>query len=179
MVVRKVREENGKAMLEMLEHLHRGALAVQDITVRILAAADHDGVCSAKMLAMALDHRNVKFLIWPVMENAHIVEHFERLKAESEVRSVVLLNCGASVDLQKLLEEAQDVTCFVIDAHRPVLRLASRPFEKGLLRLQNLSKHNQRVIVLDDDPIAEAQGVARQKGVTRRYWELKRLHKSS
>ena len=26
--------------------------------MRILAAADHDGVCSAKMLAMALDHRN-------------------------------------------------------------------------------------------------------------------------
>ena len=57
--------------------------------------------------------------------------------------------------------EVGDVTCFVIDAHRPVLRLALA-FEavSWVPRLQNLSKHNQRVIVLDDDPIAEAQGVA-------------------
>lgn len=85
----------------------------------------------------------VKFLIWPVMENADIIEQFRKLKEDTEARnklwieinslnttrawagwlqqfaaecscchstmlqvqSVVLLNCGASVDLQKLLEE--------------------------------------------------------------------------
>eukprot|EP00438_Fugacium_kawagutii_P003303 Skav201134 [mRNA] locus=scaffold2860:80458:81164:+ [translate_table: standard] len=64
----------------------------------------------------------VKFLIFPVMGNADIIEHFQKLKEDSEVQSVVLLNCGASVDLQKYLEEVGDhVKCFVIDAHRPVV----------------------------------------------------------
>eukprot|EP00913_Durusdinium_trenchii_P019750 g18566.t1 len=83
------------------------------------------------MLSKMLTTDGVKFLIWPVMENADIIEQFRKLKEDTEVQSVVLLNCGASVDLQKLLEED---------------------------KLENLSKHNQRVIVLDDDPVAEARG---------------------
>ena len=140
----------------------------------------------------------MKFLIWPVMENAHIVEHFERLKVESEagvlpcspsspgaVCGLAELRCKRGLaeiagrgwlecfafiqhgftcmvgEAEPFSGEVGDVTCFVIDAHRPVLRLALA-FEavSWVPRLQNLSKHNQRVIVLDDDPIAEAQGVA-------------------
>ena len=91
------------------------------------------------------------------------------------------------------------VKCFVIDAHRPVmpiglqasavsnpsgigagagflrlqvgahpkkfvrditlnLFLAKRLSKPSWLRLENMSKHNQRVVVLDDDPIAENRG---------------------
>lgn len=145
MVVRNVRQDNGRALLEMLDHLRKGSRSAE-VTVRILAAADHDGICAAKMLSTILNRTFVKFGVWPVMGNADIKDQFEKLKEDSEVQSMVLLNCGASIDLQKHLEEVGDhVKCFVIDAHRPVM-------------LENLSKHNQRVVVLDDDPIAEARG---------------------
>ncbi|CAJ1327820.1 unnamed protein product [Effrenium voratum] len=147
MVVRNVRLDNGRGLLEMLEHL--GTSAESDIVaVRILAAADHDGVCSAKMLSRMLTTKRVKFIVVPVMENEDIFKHFRELKEDTEVHSLVLLNCGASVDLQKQLldsEAGDHVKCFVIDSHRPVV-------------LENLSKHNQKVIVLDDDPIADARG---------------------
>ncbi|CAE8582636.1 unnamed protein product [Polarella glacialis] len=148
MVIRNVREDDGRALLEMLDHLRQGAKSSTEITVRVLAAADHDGVCSAKMLARVLDSAGVKFLVTPVRVNTEIIDELKTLELDSEVKSVVLLNCGASLDLQQHLVEHQvseDVRCFVIDAHRPLL-------------LANLSQRNQRVIVLDDDPTAEARG---------------------
>jgi len=119
------------------------------ITVHILAAADHDGVCASTILATILQLNSIKFTILPVTGNTDIQEHFQNLDEDDEARSVVLLNCGASIDLQLLLEEcraASEIMCFVVDSHRPFL-------------LDNLSERSPRVVVLDDDPIAEASGV--------------------
>eukprot|EP00931_Biecheleriopsis_adriatica_P088116 TRINITY_DN62495_c0_g1_i1.p1 TRINITY_DN62495_c0_g1~~TRINITY_DN62495_c0_g1_i1.p1 ORF type:complete len:655 (-),score=159.49 TRINITY_DN62495_c0_g1_i1:151-2115(-) len=148
MVIRNVREDEGRTLLEMLDHLRQGAKASADITVRILAAADHDGVCASKIFARVLESEGIKFLVTPVRENTDIIEELRKLEDDTEVRSVVLLNCGASLDLQQQLIDSHasdDVKCFVIDAHRPFL-------------LANLSESNKRVFVLDDDPIAEARG---------------------
>lgn len=148
MVIKNVREDEGRALLEMLEHLRQGAKASTDVNVRILAAADHDGVCAAKILSRMLHDHGVKFVIAPVRENSDIHDEFQKLEEDSEVKSVVLLNCGASLDLKQCLIDCQasdDVRCFVIDAHRPLL-------------LANLSQNNEKVIVLDDDPISEARG---------------------
>jgi len=150
MVLRNVREDNGRALLEMLEHLRlrRANAPNTHITVRVLAAADHDGICAAHILSQLLDIRDVKHTLQPVWENADIAQHIKHVENDTEVLSMVLLNCGASTDLEKLVSESKapdDFRCFVIDAHRPIAG-------------SNLSKHNSRIIVLDDDPIAEARG---------------------
>ncbi|CAE7331143.1 CDC45 [Symbiodinium sp. KB8] len=134
----------------MLEHLRlrRANAPNTHITVRVLAAADHDGICAAHILSQLLDIRDVKHTLQPVWENADIAQHIKHVENDTEVLSMVLLNCGASTDLEKLVSESKapdDFRCFVIDAHRPIAG-------------SNLSKHNSRIIVLDDDPIAEARG---------------------
>mmetsp|Transcript_52818 Transcript_52818/g.98941 ORF Transcript_52818/g.98941 Transcript_52818/m.98941 type:complete len:634 (-) Transcript_52818:117-2018(-) len=149
MVIRNVREDHGRALLEMLEHLRKGSRTSSEVTVRVLAAADHDGVCAAKILERMLDVSDVKHVVCPVMENADITEQFQLLAEQTEVLSMVLLNCGGSTDLERLAVESkarEDFRCFVVDAHRP-------------LGLSNLSKRNTRIVVLDDDPIAEARGL--------------------
>ncbi|CAE7408495.1 sna41 [Symbiodinium natans] len=147
MVLRNVREDNGRAFLEMLEQLNKTKCAASgNVMVHILAAADHDGVCASKMLVNFLEGQ-VKHHLSPVWENADIVEAFRQFETDTEVQAVVLLNCGASMDLEKLSVESKvpaTFRCFVIDAHRPIAQ-------------ENLSKRNERIIILDDDPIAEAR----------------------
>ena len=36
-----------------------------------------------------------------------------------QVRSIVLLNCGATVELQRFFEVPESTKIFVIDSHRP------------------------------------------------------------
>lgn len=149
MVVKNVRADEGRALLEMLDALRQGAQGSSAITVRVLAAADHDGVCAAKIMATVLQRAGVKFTVVPVTGNSEVIEHMAQLEADAEVRSLVLLNCGASLDLQRQLEDCAappELRCFVVDAHRPLL-------------LANLSSRHKRVVVLDDDFIAEAGGV--------------------
>lgn len=131
--------------MEMLEALHVNAMGSSAITVRILAANDHDGVCATSILASVLSQKGLFYTVVPVAGSADIIDQLQKLEEDTEVRSVVLLNCGASVDLQQNLEECgapPGVKCYVIDAHRPFL-------------LSNLSKRSDRVIVYDDDPRLE------------------------
>lgn len=149
MVIRNVRDNEGRVLIEVLDALRSRAQGSNAITVHILAAADHDGVCASTILVTVLQLNGIKFSLSPVTGNTDIQEHFQQLGEDDEVRSMVLLNCGASIDLQLLLEECRapaEIVCFVIDSHRPFL-------------LDNLSEHSPRVIVLDDDPISEASGV--------------------
>jgi cell division control protein 45 len=135
--------ENDRKLLQILDALQQGAQGSQAITVLVLPAADPDGVCSTAILDETLRHANVKFLVVPVTSNSDIVRQLVELKKNlSEIRSVVLLNCGASMDLQNTLvecEAGEHVQCYVIDAHRPIM-------------LANMKEINQRVVVVDYYP---------------------------
>lgn len=148
MVVRSVRADEGRALLEMLEALRQGAQGT-GITVQILAAVDHDGVCAGKILDAVLRQARVLLSVSPVRGNSDIIDYLQKLDDSSEVKSLVLINCGGGLDLQRQLEQSrapEDLRCFVVDAHRPLL-------------LQNLQSRNTRVVVLDDNPIAEDLGL--------------------
>lgn len=149
MVVVNVAERNGgRLLLELLlDALRKGARARQAksafITVRILAAADLDGVCATKILVTLLQRDGIKYTTIPVTGNGEIVHNFGLLAEHPEVQHVVLLNCGGSLDIEEALRESnapEHVQCFVVDAHRPVF-------------LQNLSERQKRVVVFSDDSV--------------------------
>jgi len=143
MVRLNVREDEGRALLEMVDALRQGAAGVGSsaITVRILASIDHDGVCATKILTKVLDQKGVKYIVSPVSGIMEIVDNVQQLQEDAEVTSLVLLNCGASVSLQRYLEGSANpnLKCYIIDAHRPFV-------------LENLSVKSDRVFVYDDDP---------------------------
>lgn len=145
MVVRNVRENDGRVLLEVLDQLRKDAQGNSAITVHILTATDHDGVCAAKIFDILLQRAGVNATGIPVTGNTEIIEHIKQFDKDSDVKSLVLLNCGSSLDVQRHLEESDapsELCCFIIDAHRPLL-------------LANLSERNRRVFVLDDDPIVQ------------------------
>ncbi|CAE7804775.1 sna41, partial [Symbiodinium necroappetens] len=70
----------------MLEHLRlrRANAPNTHITVRVLAAADHDGICAAHILSQLLDIRDVKHTLQPVWENADIAQHIKHVENDTE-----------------------------------------------------------------------------------------------
>merc|ERR1712190_404551 len=133
----------------MLDFLQQSARESTAITTHVLASTDHDGVCATKILLNVLHQLDVKNALFPVTANDDIIKQLRELEGDTEVRSLVLLNCGAGLDLEQQLEEcgaSPNLCCYVIDAHRPMV-------------LANLKPTHQRVIVIDDDPIGEASGI--------------------
>lgn len=148
MVIRNVRENEGAVLLEVLDHLRKNAQGSKEAKVHVLVATDHDGVCAQLIFDILLQKYQVTASFYAVTGNMDIIKHIQsRLDADSPVRSLVLLNCGASLDLAEKLDEFQapeDLKCYVIDAHRPVL-------------IANIKERNNRVYVLDDDPIIDEE----------------------
>eukprot|EP00927_Polykrikos_kofoidii_P050457 TRINITY_DN44373_c0_g1_i1.p1 TRINITY_DN44373_c0_g1~~TRINITY_DN44373_c0_g1_i1.p1 ORF type:complete len:656 (-),score=128.70 TRINITY_DN44373_c0_g1_i1:32-1999(-) len=145
MVVLNVRENEGRAFLQVLNDIRLASQGSSAISVRVLAAADHDGVCATRILVNVLQRVGITYTVVPVTGNMEIIEHIQQLGEDMELRSLVLLNCGASLDLQRHIDESEaapELNCYVVDAHRP-------------MHLANLSERSPRVIVLDDDPIVE------------------------
>lgn len=146
MVVRNAREDDGRAFLQMLDELKQGAKC-PGVTIQVLSAVDHDGVCATKMMMTVLNRLQLKNNVVPVTNNSDIIEHIRQIDEFSEVRSLLFLNCGGGLNLQQLMEEHQvpdRIRCFVVDSHRPLL-------------LSNLSARSQRVCVLDDDHSMETE----------------------
>jgi cell division control protein 45 len=145
MVLKNVRLQDSY-LERMLEEIRQNPASLQAVTVHILAAADHDGVCSSYMLQALLCRgcADVKYLTLPVTCNAEVMHHISELHSDEyeDVRSVILLNCGGSIDIAKGLQEHKvpdHITCYIVDSHRPY-------------NLSNVYESQSRVVVVDDDP---------------------------
>jgi hypothetical protein len=58
-----------------------------------------------------------------------------------QISSIIMINCGGTIDLVGFLEPAPNVTVYVLDSHRPY-------------HLSNVREHCQQVWILDDAPHA-------------------------
>ncbi len=64
---------------------------------------------------------NVKFVLVPVSGYEDLASKAQQMMAESsDLKSFVLVNCGAVVDVSSFLELSDEQTAYVIDYHRPV-----------------------------------------------------------
>lgn len=78
-------------------------------TVIILSAADCDSICTTKILTSLLATEMIAYQIHPVLSYEHIVRYNEQVLQErifdSELHTMVMINCGAMVDLNQMLFE--------------------------------------------------------------------------
>ncbi|KAJ1463001.1 CDC45 family [Pelagophyceae sp. CCMP2097] len=105
-------------------------------SVLILVAPDCDALCACQIITSMLKNDNVTFKVQPVGGYTEVAEVGESLS--ETVRSVVMLNCGACVDLTSIFADCA-ATIFVVDNHRPI-------------HLRNVHAPNGRVVVLDAEP---------------------------
>merc|ERR1712129_523197 len=76
-------------------------------TVIILSAADCDSICTTWVLTSLLVTEMIAYQIHPVLSYEHIADYNEHILAErirdEELHTVVMINCGATVDLHSML----------------------------------------------------------------------------
>jgi cell division control protein 45 len=141
MVRHDVNQETGnpRALSEALRLIRERSVdtSIGEESLLVLAAADADGVCSAHILTTILKREGISYSLQSVDSYTGIRDVLSRLR--SSIRTVVLLNCGAIVDLMEYLEggNSDDSVLIVIDSHRPI-------------HLRNV-KEAGRILVLDDD----------------------------
>ena len=138
MVRHDVNQETGNpsaltAALRLIRE--RAVWPSHDGTVLILAAADPDGVCASHILTSILRLEGINYTLQAIEAYTDLKSAFDDLS--SSIRTVVLLNCGAVVNLVEFLGNLADVVVIVIDSHRPI-------------HLKNVTEP-ARILVLDDD----------------------------
>lgn len=123
--------------------------------VLIFVAVDPDSVAAVRTLTALLKADVVRYEVHPVSGFAHLVDVFDVLaKGENAVapRAVLCVNCGANVNLEKILGIADMQSpppVYVMDSHRP-------------FHLKNIA--SEAVVLFDDDESFDHAGLPMDMG---------------
>ncbi|KAG4304658.1 hypothetical protein PORY_002051, partial [Pneumocystis oryctolagi] len=87
-------------------------------TVLIFVALDVDALCACKMLSTLMKHDFISHKIQPISGYQDLMDINQMVVLNSE-SFLILLNCGALIDLYQYLTPQDHVSIYVIDSHRP------------------------------------------------------------
>ncbi|KAJ2634932.1 DNA replication initiation factor cdc45 [Coemansia sp. RSA 1286] len=119
-----------------------GAAHSQGTSVLIFAATDGDSICALRILTDLLKRDSIGHKIVPVSNYREIADQSVKLvDSGTQIRSVVLINCGASMDIHDLINLRDTLTVVVVDSHRP-------------FNLYNVF-WNEQIQCLDDGDVAD------------------------
>ena len=116
-----INEETGNPgdLSKLLEHLKGGRIRASPIVgsseVCVFAAADVDGLCSARILSGLLKAESIRYELGTVRGYEELLA---KLRVVPDSGAAILLNCGALIDLTE--HSRRGVTLYVLDSHRPV-----------------------------------------------------------
>ncbi|TMW69627.1 hypothetical protein Poli38472_001783 [Pythium oligandrum] len=113
-------------------------------SILILVALDVDALCACEILTTLFKADFLSYTLLPVrgyediirIRDARIRDADGNVRA-SELRSIVMLNCGAIVNVTQLLALPSSVKCYIFDSHRPI-------------HLANIYDTTQQIVVFDD-----------------------------
>ncbi|PVV04083.1 hypothetical protein BB560_001436 [Smittium megazygosporum] len=89
-------------------------------SVLVLVANDPDALCAARILFSILKHDFITYQMVPVSSYVDVTKCNKQLIEPSpDLRTVILINCGATVDLQEFIKLHDKLTVIVVDSHRP------------------------------------------------------------
>ena len=111
---------------------------LQNERILLVASIDVDSVCAVKILQTLLQCDNIKYTLVPVQGISDLSKAFEDNTGEdSGVKYVVLINCGATIDLEDFLKPHEDLVIFVADSQKPID--VCNAYNSGQIRLLRTS----------------------------------------
>jgi len=137
-------DEGVESVLELVKRASYGQQ--QACTVMLLVAHEVDAMASAKMLTRILMFHNIAYTIKPVANLEQINRSFGEINDSDSIKTVFMLNCGATMNIQETLNPgANDKRCIIIDSHRPI-------------HVTNIhSPHN--IVIFDDENVMSQEEV--------------------
>lgn len=151
--------------------------------VLLLVHYDVDAICTCKILQGLFKCDNVSYTLVPVGGIAELKRAYE--ENNEEIKYVVLINCGGTIDLVDILQPEEDVVFFVLDAHKPTdvcnvysdgqVRLVYKDDEENIPNFDDIFRD-------DDDEDENEESESGREGLEamverrreRRAWEEKR-----
>ncbi|KAI8378160.1 DNA replication pre-initiation complex subunit Cdc45 [Choanephora cucurbitarum] len=105
----------------------------------IFVAPDVDSICAVRLFQSVLKTDIIQHKIVPVSGHQDLVDANTKLiEKDQDLRSIVMINCGAMESISNLFNAPEGTKIYVIDSHRPLL-------------LENLSADNNHICVFDDE----------------------------
>lgn len=83
----------------------------------LLVHYDVDALCACKILQDLFKCDNISYTLVPVGRISELKSAYE--ENNEEIKYVVLINCGGTIDLVDILQPEDDVVFFVLDSHKP------------------------------------------------------------
>ncbi|XP_015513742.1 cell division control protein 45 homolog [Neodiprion lecontei] len=83
----------------------------------LLVNFDIDAICACKILQYLLKNDNIVYTLVPVRGIQDLVQAYE--ENCEEVKYVILVNCGGTLDIVELLQPDESVVFYILDSHRP------------------------------------------------------------
>ena len=100
--------------------------------VLVIASSECDSVCASAIITSLLRMDHIPYKVMPISSyaDASVIQgHFQ---------SIFMINCGATVDLEKLFQSRDQMLVYVLDSHRPY-------------HLSNIRPDNASIICLDSN----------------------------
>lgn len=112
-------------------------------TALILVNATTDSVCACRILTQLMQQEQIPYKIKAVGSNDDLKAVSQSdIVTDDELQTVVLINCGAMIDLAEDFPLGETTVCYVIDSRRPV-------------HLSNIGDSDRRYIVFSDTLLNE------------------------
>lgn len=92
--------------------------AVRHQRVLVLVAFDVDALCACKILQCLFQSDQILYTIVPVTGKENLQQAY--IENSEGVRHVLMINCGASIDVVDVLQPEECVRFYICDSHRPV-----------------------------------------------------------
>ncbi|XP_012287372.2 cell division control protein 45 homolog [Orussus abietinus] len=83
----------------------------------LLVNFDVDAICACKILQNLFKTDNTLYTLVPVQGVQDVICAYE--ENYTEVKNIIMINCGGSVDIMNLLQPPEDTIFFILDSHRP------------------------------------------------------------
>ncbi|XP_041972251.1 cell division control protein 45 homolog [Aricia agestis] len=143
--------------------------------VLLLVHYDVDAVCACKILQDLFQCDNISYTLVPVGGISELKTAYE--ENNEEIKYVVLVNCGGTVDLVDILQPEEDVVFFVLDSHKPTdicnvysdgqVRLVYKDEEENIPNFDDIFRDD------DEENDDELEGMERVEEVVRKRKERK------
>ncbi|KAL4705847.1 hypothetical protein ACJJTC_019282, partial [Scirpophaga incertulas] len=85
--------------------------------VLLLVHYDVDAICTCKILQGMFKCDNISYTLVPVGGVSDLKKAYE--ENNEEIKYVVLVNCGGTIDLVDILQPESEIVFFVLDSHKP------------------------------------------------------------
>ncbi|XP_077995544.1 cell division control protein 45 homolog [Glandiceps talaboti] len=86
--------------------------------VLVLVALDVDAICACRILQSLFQCDHVEYTLVPITGRQDLEKAY--LEHSESFQHVVMINCGANIDILDTLQPAENVMFYICDSHRPI-----------------------------------------------------------